>query len=90
MDQSRTQARESRLLSDLFIAPGVLVARCRCGAVTPMEVNAFTSGDPKRAPLARLEEGLRCTCGARSGSIEVWPRGLPIPSRRDRLFLFGG
>ena len=86
MDQS--PAHEPRTLADLLAVPGVLVARCGCGAVTPLD--RVVAADLRQASLSRLEGDLRCTCGARRGAIAVWPRGLPTPASRDRLFLFVG
>jgi hypothetical protein len=47
------------------------------------------SGDGlRRAALGRLDQELRCTCGARSGALELWPSDVPTPASRDRMFLF--
>jgi hypothetical protein len=87
MEQRPDHAQQPRVLGDLLVGSGVVVARCRCGAVTPLPLVA-ASADLRQAALGRLEQDLRCTCGARSGAIELWPQGLPTPASRDRLFLF--
>lgn len=88
MELRRAYPCRPHVLGDLLAAPGVLVARCRCGAVTPLPALTASGDGLRQAALGRLEQALRCTCGARSGALELWPQDVPTPGSRDRMFLF--
>lgn len=91
MEYRRTQQPQLNLLCDILPAPGTLIARCtskRCSAVTALEFSAHLYRYVRSASLRRLEEGLRCTCGARQGVLEPWPTNLALLPGKDRLYLF--
>ena len=91
MEQRRTQTPQPHLLCQILPAPGTLVARCisrACGAVTPLPVTPGLHRQIRFSSLARLQDNLRCTCGARSGALEPWPANVAILPCKDRLYLF--
>jgi hypothetical protein len=67
------------------------VARCfskACGAVTALPVTPELHRHIRFSSLSRLQENLRCTCGARSGALEPWPANVALLPCKDRLYLF--
>ena len=91
MEHGRTQSAPVQILGRLLPAPGTLVARCLspgCGAVTRLRVSSDLHRHIRFASVERLEESLRCTCGARSGALEPWPANLALFPSRERLYLF--
>lgn len=68
-----------------------MVARCSiraCAAVTTLDISPDLYAALRHASLDRLEDQLRCTCGARRGALEAWTAQRPIRAERERLFLF--
>jgi len=89
--RSREAASQAQGSRDLFAGAGVVVARCRarsCGAVTVLDLSPGLRAVLQKASLARLEDALRCTCGARGGVFAASSAELPADKSGHRLFLF--
>lgn len=68
-----------------------LTARCTipaCGAVTVLEMDTGLRRYLEGASLNRLEDQLRCTCGARTGRLAFGSAKPPPPPGRGRMYLF--
>jgi hypothetical protein len=78
-------------LEEFMAGGGILAAQCgspRCRTVTPLTNRAFQSA-AGTATISRLEEGVRCTCGWRGGSLTKLAQ-LPERAAKDRCYLFHG
>jgi hypothetical protein len=54
------------------------VARCdRCGASSALDRQRMAALEAMGVSFRRLEDQLRCTCGARRGSLVRWPPSAP-------------
>jgi hypothetical protein len=77
------------LLDEFLIGGGVLVARCaspNCRTASVLDAAVVRAAG--RSSISRLEEAIRCTCGARGGRLKLWRGAAPPPVGRDRCFLF--
>jgi hypothetical protein len=78
-------------LADFMSGGGVLAARCgrlNCDAVTPLTNSNFHEF-ARRSSVARLEEGVRCSCGWRGGSLTMLAEA-PANGVSNRCYLFHG
>ena len=91
MEQLRTPLPSAQVLADILPRPGMVMARCvgeACGAVTALEFSEGLHRRLRLSSLARLEGALRCSCGARRGTLEPWPADLAAAPGAGRVFLF--
>jgi hypothetical protein len=76
-------------LEEFMSGGGFLAARCtRCEAITPL-TNPDFHRIARASSVARLEDGVRCSCGGRGGSLAML-RDAPEPASRHRCYLFHG
>jgi hypothetical protein len=78
-------------LQEFMAEGGILAAQCgspSCGTVTALTNRAFQSA-AGTATISRLEEGVRCTCGWRGGSLAMLAQS-PEVLTKDRCYLFHG
>ena len=65
------------------------VARCdRCGAAAALDARIAAAIEDRGVSARRLEEQLRCTCGARGGSLRRWAGPVPPGRTERRVYLF--
>lgn len=79
------------VLADLVGPDQVLVAHCTapgCGASSVIELGAWRQSQVRLASVARLEDELRCECGARRGALSARAYWGPRPATHGRLYLF--
>jgi hypothetical protein len=91
MADGATWVAEPAMVADILKSDDVLVARCEqsgCGAEAVVSVGGGLSSMLRRASIRRLEEHLRCACGARRGRLSVRPYWGPRPAMTGRIFLF--
>jgi hypothetical protein len=78
-------------LEEFMSGGGVLAARCgnpNCDAVTPLTNSNFHEF-ARMASVVRLEEGVRCSCGWRGGSLTMLAV-VPADGLSNRCYLFHG
>jgi hypothetical protein len=83
--------RSPAVLADLVGPDQVLLAHCvapGCGAAAVIELGAWRQSQIRLASVARLEDELRCACGARRGALSARAYWGPRPATHGRLFLF--
>jgi hypothetical protein len=76
-------------LGEFLLGGGILFAVCSspgCGAATEVEPRLVENA--WRSSVPRLEDALRCTCGARGGTLVVAGPGARRPLGASRCFLF--
>jgi hypothetical protein len=76
-------------LGEFLVGGGALFAVCSspsCGAATEVEPRVVE--DAWRSSLLRLEDGLRCSCGARGGTLIVVGAERPPFRGAGRCSLF--
>jgi hypothetical protein len=76
-------------LGEFLLGGGALFAVCSspaCGAATEVEPREVENA--WRSSVPRLEEAVRCTCGARGGTLIVVGLGTAPRSGEGRCFLF--
>jgi hypothetical protein len=81
------------VLADLVGPDQVLVARCvapGCGAATDLDLGAWRLSQLRFAAVDRLEDELRCSCGARRGALSAQAYWGPRPALEGHLYLFNG
>jgi len=79
------------ILADLLGADQVLVARCvapGCGAAAELDLGSWRLSQLRFVSVARLEDELRCGCGARRGALSARAYWGPRPVQQGRLYLF--
>jgi hypothetical protein len=91
MADGTTWAREPTTLSQILKTDDVLVASCEqpgCGAQSVVSAGHGIPSQLRHASIARLEQHLRCACGARRGALSVRPYWGPRPATKGCVFLF--
>ena len=69
------------------LVPGqALRARCRCGCESAIDPAPWIAQGMAGAPLAGLEDRLRCLCGARQVSLRPAASEAAIPQRGIWIF----
>lgn len=80
-----------RTFADILPRPGRILARCQapsCGAATLLTIGPALYAALSHAALERLEDQLRCSCGARRGRLGPPPAHTAQHAPRARLYLF--
>jgi hypothetical protein len=91
MSRGPQPAPPPAVLADLVGPDQVLVASCiapGCGAAAVIELGAWRKSQVRFAAVARLEEELRCACGARRGVLSARAYWGPRPATHGQLYLF--
>jgi|KBSSwiStaDraftv2_1062776.scaffolds.fasta_scaffold10156_13 hypothetical protein len=76
-------------LGEFLAGGGALFAVCSsaaCGVASEVEAGVLESA--WRASIPRLQDALRCTCGARGGTFIVVGAGQEPARPRGRVYLF--
>ena len=91
MADGATQIPSLSVLAELLHADEILIASCRqrgCDSQAVIPLGDRQSTLLRRASIDRLEDNLRCVCGARSGSLGVRPFWGPRPAMTGGIYLF--
>lgn len=78
-------------LGQFLSGGGTLFAACgspACGVASEIEPRLVE--DAWRSSVQRLEEAIRCACGARGGTLIVVDAGERLNARVGRCYLFHG
>ena len=89
MADGSAQICQPSVIRDLLGSDGVLVASClnpACGAQAVV-ASAAVSG-LRQSSITRLEDELRCVCGARRGRLSSRPFWGPQPALPGGIYLF--
>jgi hypothetical protein len=73
-------------ISAQLVAGQPLRARCRCGREAAVDPAPWLAQRLTGAPLADLEDRLRCLCGARRASLR--PGGAAAPAAARAIWIF--
>jgi hypothetical protein len=79
------------VLVDLVGPDEVLMASCvapGCGATTVIDLGGWRQSQIRFSSVSRLEDELRCACGARRGVLSAGAYWGPRPATHGRLSLF--
>jgi hypothetical protein len=91
MSRGPRPAPPPAVLADLVGPDQVLLASCLapgCGAASVIDLGPWRQSQVRFAAVARLEDEVRCSCGARRGALSARAYWGPRPATQGRLYLF--
>ena len=88
MADGSARISQPTVIRDLLGSNGVLVASCLDPACGAQAVVASAAAGLRQSSIARLEDELRCVCGARRGRLSSRPFWGPRPALSGGIYLF--